>query len=109
MECKVVHPETGAIVPRGTPGELCTRGYSVMLGYWNNPDATSAAIDAADGMHPGDLAIMRDDGHVNISGRIKGHDHPRRREHLPARDRGVSLHWHPKVSDVQVIGVPDLK
>ena len=108
VECKVVHPETGAIVPRGTPGELCTRGYSVMLGYWNNPDATAAAIDAARWMHTGDLAIMRDDGHVNISGRIKDMI-IRGGENIYPREIEEFLYTHPKVSDVQVIGVPDLK
>ena len=91
-ECKIVSPETGEIVPRGTPGELCTRGYSVMLGYWNNAEATSAAIDAARWMHTGDLAVMREDGYVNIVGPHQGHDHPWRRERLSARDRGVPLH-----------------
>jgi fatty-acyl-CoA synthase len=71
IECKITDPATGAIVPRGTPGELCTRGYSVMLGYWNDLPATAAAIDAAEWMHSGDLAVMREDGYVNISGRIK--------------------------------------
>jgi fatty-acyl-CoA synthase len=108
VECKVVHPETGAIVPRGTPGELCTRGYSVMLGYWNNPDATAAAIDTARWMHTGDLAIMRDDGHVNISGRIKDMI-IRGGENIYPREIEEFLYTHPKVSDVQVIGVPDLK
>ena len=71
LECKIIDPATGAIVRRGMQGELCTRGYSVMLGYWENAQATSAAIDAARWMHSGDLAVMRDDGYVNISGRIK--------------------------------------
>src|SRR4029434_5379898 len=71
LECKIVDPETGAIVPRGTGGELCTRGYSVMLGYWNDAAATAHTLDAARGMHSGDLAIMDDDGYVSISGRIK--------------------------------------
>ena len=71
LECKVIDPESGAVVPRGTPGELCTRGYSVMLGYWNNAEATASAIDAARWMHTGDLAIMHENGYVNISGRMK--------------------------------------
>jgi fatty-acyl-CoA synthase len=71
LEVKIVDPETGKIVPIDMPGELCTRGYSVMLGYWNNPDATSAAIDPAHWMHTGDLATMDVDGYVNIVGRIK--------------------------------------
>ena len=108
VECKIVDPETGAIVPRGTPGELCTRGYSVMLGYWNNADATAAAIDAARWMHTGDLAVMRDDGYVNISGRIKDMI-IRGGENIYPREIEEFLYTHPKVSDVQVIGVPDLK
>ena len=71
VEVKVVDPETGAIVGRGASGELCTRGYSVMLGYWNNEAATADAIDTARWMHTGDLATMDDDGYVNIVGRIK--------------------------------------
>ena len=71
VEVKVVDPETGAIVPRGAPGEQCTRGYSVMLGYWDDEAATAEAIDAAGWMHSGDLAVMDDDGYVSIVGRIK--------------------------------------
>ena len=108
VECKIVDPETGAIVPRGTPGELCTRGYSVMLGYWNNAEATAAAIDAARWMHTGDLAVMRDDGYVNISGRIKDMI-IRGGENIYPREVEEFLYTHPKVSDVQVIGVPDAK
>ena len=70
VECKIVDSETGSIVPRGEPGELCTRGYSVMLGYWSDPAATSTSIDAARWMHTGDLAVMRADGSVNIVGRL---------------------------------------
>jgi fatty-acyl-CoA synthase len=108
LECKIINPETGEIVPRGTPGELCTRGYSVMLGYWNNPEATAAAIDAARWMRTGDLASMRDDGYVNISGRIKDMI-IRGGENIYPREIEEFLHTHPKISDVQVIGVPDLK
>ena len=71
LEVKVVDPATGVTVPRGEPGELCTRGYSVMLGYWDEPEQTAEAIDAARWMHTGDLAVMDDDGYVNIVGRIK--------------------------------------
>ena len=71
VEVKIIDPETGATVPRGTPGEQCTRGYSVMLGYWDDPAATAAAIDADGWMHTGDLAVMDDDGYVRIVGRIK--------------------------------------
>ena len=66
VEVKVVDPATGAVVPLGTAGELCTRGYSVMLGYWNNEEATRGAIDAARWMHTGDLAVMDDEGYLNI-------------------------------------------
>ena len=71
VEVKVVDPATGLTVPRGTPGELCTRGYSVMLGYWDEPEKTAEAIDKAGWMHTGDLATMDDDGYLNIVGRIK--------------------------------------
>ena len=71
LESKIVDRDTGAIVPRGTPGELCTRGYAVMLGYWNDDDATAKAIDAAGWMHSGDLAVMNEGGYVSITGRIK--------------------------------------
>ena len=92
VEVKIVDPATGPIVPRGETGELCTRGYSVMLGYWDDEAATRAAIDAARWMHTGDLATMDDDGLRQHRRPDQGHDHPRRREHLPARDRGVPLH-----------------
>ena len=108
LECKIVDPETGAVVPRGTPGELCTRGYAVMLGYWDDPDATASSIDSARWMHTGDLAIMRDDGYVNISGRIKDMI-IRGGENVYPREIEEFLYAHPKISDVQVIGVPDPK
>jgi fatty-acyl-CoA synthase len=108
VECKIVDPETGGIVPRGTPGELFTRGYSVMLGYWNNAAATAEAIDAARWMHTGDLAVMRADGTVNISGRIKDMI-IRGGENVYPREVEEFLYSHPAVSDVQVIGVPDDK
>ena len=92
VECKIIDPQTGAIVPRGTRGELCTRGYVVMLGYWNDAAATARAVDAARWMHTGDLATMNEDGYVSISGPDRRHDHSRRREHLSARDRGVPPH-----------------
>jgi fatty-acyl-CoA synthase len=107
-ECKIVDPSTGAIVARGTPGELCTRGYSVMLGYWNDPGSTSEVIDAARWMHTGDLAVMRADGRANIVGRIKDMI-IRGGENIYPREIEEFLYTHPKVSDVQVIGVPDLK
>ena len=108
VECKIVDSITGAVVPRGAPGELCTRGYSVMLGYWNNREATASAIDAAGWMHSGDLAIMHDDGYVNISGRIKDMI-IRGGENVYPREIEEFLYTHPKVSEVQIIGVPDLK
>jgi fatty-acyl-CoA synthase len=108
LESKIVNPETGATVPRGTPGELCTRGYAVMLGYWNDDDATATAIDAARWMHTGDLAVMNGDGSVAITGRIKDMI-IRGGENVSPREIEEFLHTHEKVSDVQVIGVPDHK
>jgi fatty-acyl-CoA synthase len=108
IEIKIVDPETGRIVPRGTPGEFCTRGYSVMLGYWNNPEATHEAIDAARWMHTGDLAVMDGDGYLNIVGRIKDMV-IRGGENVYPREIEEFLYAHPAVSDVQVIGVPDEK
>ena len=108
IECKIVDPQTGATVPRGTPGELCARGYAVMLGYWNDVTATAAAIDSARWMHSGDLAVMRDDGYVNIVGRLKDMI-IRGGENIYPREIEEFLHTHPKISDVQVIGVPDTK
>jgi len=108
LECKIVDPETGATVPRGTPGELCTRGYAVMLGYWNDDDATAAAIDAARWMHSGDLAVMNGDGYVAITDRIKDVI-IRGGENVYPREIEEFLHTHERVSEVQVIGVPDHK
>lgn len=108
LECKIVDPETGAVVPYGTSGELCTRGYSVMLGYWGDPQATAAAIDPARWMHTGDLAVMRPDGAVNIAGRLKDMI-IRGGENISPREIEEFLYTHPKVSDVAVIGVPDLR
>jgi fatty-acyl-CoA synthase len=108
VECKIIDAETGRVVPRGVSGELCTRGYCVMLGYWNNADATGAVIDSARWMHTGDLAVMRDDGYVNIVGRLKDMI-IRGGENIYPREIEEFLYTHPKVSDVQVIGVPDLK
>jgi fatty-acyl-CoA synthase len=108
IEIKVVDPETGGIVPRGAPGEFCTRGYSVMLGYWNNEAATKEAIDAARWMHTGDLAVMDDDGYLNIVGRIKDMV-IRGGENVYPREIEEFLYSHPAISDVQVIGVPDEK
>lgn len=108
IELKIIDPATGAIVPRGMSGELCTRGYSVMLGYWNNPSATATAIDAARWMHTGDLATMDDEGYVNIVGRIKDMI-IRGGENIYPREIEEFLYTHPDVSDVQVIGVPSAK
>jgi fatty-acyl-CoA synthase len=108
LECKIVDPSTGAIVRRGEPGELCTRGYAVMLGYWNDPDATAGAVDSARWMHTGDLAVMREDGYVNIVGRLKDMV-IRGGENIYPREIEELLYTHPKISDVQVIGVPDRK
>ncbi|MGW4483234.1 AMP-binding protein [Amycolatopsis sp. NPDC004368] len=108
LESKVVDPETGLTVPRGVPGELCTRGYSVMLGYWEQPDKTAEAIDAARWMHTGDLAVMDDDGYLNITGRIKDMV-IRGGENVYPREIEEFLYTHPDVLDAQVIGVPDVK
>ncbi len=108
LEVKVVDPETGRTVPRGTPGEFCTRGYSVMLGYWEQPDRTAEAIDAARWMHTGDLAIMDDDGYLNITGRIKDMV-IRGGENIYPREIEEFLYTHPDIVDAQVIGVPDEK
>jgi fatty-acyl-CoA synthase len=108
VEVKVIDPETGRIVPRGTPGELCTRGYSVMLGYWDDEEQTRGAIDAARWMHTGDLAVMDDAGYVNIAGRIKDMV-IRGGENIYPREVEEFLYGHPAIEDVQVIGVPDAK
>jgi len=108
LEVKVIDPETGLTVPRGVPGELCTRGYSVMLGYWNNETATRNAIDRARWMHTGDLATIDEEGYVKIVGRIKDMI-IRGGENIYPREIEEFLYTHPKISDVQVIGVPDLK
>jgi fatty-acyl-CoA synthase len=106
VEVKVVDPDGGRVVPRGTPGELCTRGYVVMLGYWDNQEATAAAIDRAGWMHTGDLATLDADGYANIVGRIKDMV-IRGGENVYPREVEEFLYQHPAVSDVQVVGVPD--
>ncbi len=108
LEVKVVDPETGAVVVRGVSGEFCTRGYSVMKGYWNEPEKTAQAIDSTGWMHTGDLAVMDDDGYLNIVGRIKDMI-IRGGENVYPREIEEFLYTHPLVADVQVIGVPDLK
>jgi fatty-acyl-CoA synthase len=108
LEVKVVDPATGRTVPRGTPGELCTRGYSVMLGYWEQPDKTAEAIDSAHWMHTGDLAVMDDEGYLAITGRIKDMV-IRGGENVYPREIEEFLYTHPDILDAQVIGVPDAR
>jgi fatty-acyl-CoA synthase len=108
LEVKIVDAETGLTVPRGEPGELCTRGYSVMLGYWNEPGKTAEAIDPARWMHTGDLAVMDSDGYLNITGRIKDMV-IRGGENIYPREIEEFLYTHPDILDAQVIGVPDVK
>jgi len=106
IEVKIVDPDGGLELPRGVPGELCTRGYSVMLGYWDEPAKTAEAIDAAGWMHTGDLAVMDAEGYVNISGRIKDMV-IRGGENVYPREIEEFLYSHPDIADVQVVGVPD--
>jgi fatty-acyl-CoA synthase len=106
LEVKLVDTASGATVPRGEPGELCTRGYSVMLGYWNDPERTAEVVDAARWMHTGDLAVMRDDGYIEITGRIKDMV-IRGGENIYPREIEEFLYTHPKIADVQVVGIPD--
>ncbi|PWW65725.1 AMP-binding protein [Actinokineospora spheciospongiae] len=106
LEVKVVDPDSGRTLPRGEPGELCTRGYSVMLGYWEQPDKTAEAVDAARWMHTGDLAVMDAEGYLNITGRIKDMV-IRGGENVYPREVEEFLYTHPAVLDAQVIGVPD--
>ena len=106
VEVKIVDPDNGLVLPRGKPGEMCTRGYSVMLGYWNEPERTAEAIDAARWMHTGDLATMDELGYVNIVGRIKDMI-IRGGENIYPREVEEFLYGHLAVADVQVIGVPD--
>ena len=108
VEVKIVDPETGLVVPEGQPGELCTRGYSVMLGYWNDEEQTRAVIDAARWMHTGDLAVMDQAGYLNIVGRIKDMV-IRGGENIYPREVEEFLYTHPAIDDVQVIGVPDAR
>ena len=106
VEIRVADPESGETLPRGATGEFCTRGYSVMTGYWNDAERTADAIDADGWMHTGDLAVMDDDGYVNIVGRIKDMV-IRGGENVYPREIEEFLYAHPDVEDVQVIGVPD--
>ncbi|HEX4106750.1 MAG TPA: AMP-binding protein [Solirubrobacteraceae bacterium] len=106
VEVRITDPETGRTAPRGTSGELCTRGYSVMLGYWDDPERTDEAIDRARWMHTGDLGVMDEAGYLNIVGRIKDMI-IRGGENIYPREVEEFLYTHPDVSDVQVVGVPD--
>jgi len=108
VEIRVADSDTGETIERGVTGEFCTRGYSVMTGYWGDPDRTAEAIDADGWMHTGDLAVMADDGYCNIVGRIKDMV-IRGGENIYPREIEEFLYGHPDVEDVQVIGVPDVK
>ena len=108
VEIKVIDPSTGTLVPRDTAGELCTRGYSVMRGYWDNEEATRLAVDSGRWMHTGDLATMDAEGYINIVGRIKDMI-IRGGENIYPREVEEFLYTHPDVADVQVIGVPSEK
>ncbi len=108
LQVKIVDQAGGATLARGEAGELCTRGYSVMLGYWEEPERSAEAVDADGWMHTGDLAVMDEDGYVRIVGRIKDMI-IRGGENVYPREIEEFLYSHPKISDVQVIGVPDEK
>ncbi|MBO0775529.1 MAG: AMP-binding protein [Actinobacteria bacterium] len=108
VEVKIIDPDSGLVVPRGQAGELCTRGYSVMLGYWEDEEQSRAAIDAARWMHTGDLAVMDEAGYLNIVGRIKDMV-IRGGENIYPREVEEFLYTHPAIADVQVVGVPDAR
>jgi fatty-acyl-CoA synthase len=108
LEVKIVHPDSGEVMATGQSGELCTRGYSVMHGYWDDPAKTAEAIDAEGWMHTGDLATMDAEGYVNIVGRIKDMV-IRGGENIYPREIEEFLYRHPAIQDVQVVGVPDAK
>jgi fatty-acyl-CoA synthase len=108
VEVKIINPDSGLVMPRGEPGEMCTRGYSVMLGYWDEPEKTAEAIDAGRWMHTGDLAVMDAAGYLNIVGRIKDMV-IRGGENVYPREVEEFLYTHPSIEDVQVVGVPDEK
>ncbi|MEU8135490.1 AMP-binding protein [Streptodolium elevatio] len=108
VEIKVVAPDTGEVLPRGEAGELCTRGYSVMKGYWDEPEKTAEAVDPDGWMHTGDLAVMDADGYVGIVGRIKDMV-IRGGENIYPREIEEFLYTHPDIVDAQVVGVPDAK
>jgi fatty-acyl-CoA synthase len=108
IELKVIDTETGAIVPRGKQGELCTRGHGVMMGYWNNPQATTEAIDKQGWLHSGDLAVMNQEGYINITGRKKDML-IRGGENIYPREIEEVLHDHPGIAQAQAFGIPDEK
>jgi fatty-acyl-CoA synthase len=108
VEVKVADPVEGGVLPRGETGELCTRGYGVMIGYWDDPERTAEAVDADGWMHTGDLATMDDEGYLNIVGRIKDMV-IRGGENVYPREIEEFLYSHPDIADVQVVGVPDAK
>lgn len=108
LEIKIIDPQTGDILPRGIAGEFCTRGYSVMQKYWNNPEATAQVIDENNWLHTGDLATMDVDGYINITGRIKDII-IRGGENISPKEIEDFLYEHESISDVQIIGVPSIK
>jgi fatty-acyl-CoA synthase len=108
LEVKIIDPVSGDTVPRGEAGEFCTRGYSVMIGYWADEEKTREAVDADGWMHTGDLGVMDDDGYLRITGRIKDMV-IRGGENIYPREIEEFLHTHPDIEDVQVVGVPDAK
>jgi fatty-acyl-CoA synthase len=108
IELKVIDTVSGAILPRGKQGELCTRGHGVMIGYWNNPKATAEAIDKHGWLHSGDLAVMNLQGYINITGRKKDML-IRGGENIYPREIEEVLHDHPLIAQAQVFGIPDEK
>jgi fatty-acyl-CoA synthase len=108
LEVQIVDPVDGSPVAHGEPGELCTRGYSVMLGYWDQPEKTAEAVDTDGWMHTGDIGVMDSDGYVSITGRIKDMV-IRGGENVYPREVEEFLYTHPDILDAQVIGVPDAK
>jgi fatty-acyl-CoA synthase len=108
LEIQIVDPRTGERLPCDTPGELCTRGYSVMAGYWNQHDKTAEAIDASGWMHTGDIAVMDRDGYISVTGRIKDMV-IRGGENIYPREIEELLYRHPDIVDAAVVGVPDTR
>jgi fatty-acyl-CoA synthase len=108
LQVKIISTDTGQVTPVGLPGELCTRGYSVMHGYWDDAAKTAEAVDAEGWMHTGDLATMDADGYVNIVGRIKDMV-IRGGENIYPREIEEFLYRHPQIQDVQVVGIPDAR